>query len=141
MLFSWRCPHEIKRYASPYALVDAERSHLTANRFGQQQIADNLASVYRGMSRWESSLFKLPRLKPELPNLGAGTTTELETGDQYGLGLIHIWSVNDIRRPVWRIIIFILFWAGLFMVGFPAAVTFLQVTIVAAKHLIAKICL
>jgi hypothetical protein len=73
--------------------------------------------------------------------LGAGTSTELETADQFGLGLIHIWTVNDIKRPVWRIIIFILFWAGLLMVGFPAAVTFLQVTIVAAKHLIAKICL
>jgi hypothetical protein len=139
LLFSWRCPSEIKRFASPYALVDTERSHLTANLFGQRQIADNLANVYGNMSRWESSLFKLPRLKPELPNLGAGTSTELQTGDQWGLGLIHIWSVSDIKHPVWRIIILILFRAGPLLVGFPAAITFLQVTIIAARHLIAQI--
>ncbi len=85
MLFSWQCPSEIKRYASPFALVDTERSHLTANQF-TPQIADKLATLYEGMSRWESSLFELPRLKPELPNLGAGTSPELSTGDQWGLG-------------------------------------------------------
>jgi hypothetical protein len=63
----------------------------------------------------------------------------LQTGDQFGLGLIHIWSVKDIKCPASRIVILLLFWAGLILVGFPAAVTFLQVTIVAAKHLIAQI--
>jgi hypothetical protein len=135
LLFSWRCPSEIKQYASPYALVDTERPHLTAHQF-HNQIADKLAVLYSGMSRWENSLFKLPRLKPELPNLGAGTSPELNTGDQYGLGLIHIWSIRDIKQPVWRIVIFVVFWAGLILVAVPAGFTFLQVTLVAVKHLL-----
>jgi hypothetical protein len=79
LLFSWRCPSEIKQYASPYALVDAERPHITANQL-THLITANLAKLYGGMSQWESSLFKMPRLKPEMPNLGANTSPELSTG-------------------------------------------------------------
>jgi hypothetical protein len=79
MLFSFGCPSEIKRYASPFTLVDAERNHFTANQF-TPQIADKLANLYRGMSQWENSLFKMPRLKPELPNLGAGTSARIADG-------------------------------------------------------------
>jgi hypothetical protein len=134
MLFAWRCPPEIKQYAASSHFVEAETRQVHFNKRGQDQVADRLKSLYGDMSRWQESLFNQPRLKPELPNLGAGTSPELATGDQWGLGLSHIWSLNDIRRPVWRIMIFALFWTGLLLVGFPAVVTFLQVTFIVAKH-------
>jgi hypothetical protein len=139
ILFSWRCPSEIKRYASPIDLVEAEIREVNYSKIFQDRFAKRLGRLYSGMSQWENSLFKLPKLKPDLPNLGASTTPELQTGDHWGLGLNHIWTVSDIKRPIWRIAIFILFWAGLLCVGFPAAVTFAQVTLVATKHLIAQI--
>jgi hypothetical protein len=106
ILFTGWCPVEIKRYASEYSLVDTERPHLTAQN-QTQQIADNVRTVYSGMSKWENSIFNLPRVKPDQPNLGAGN--ELQTGDQWGLGLIHIWRVNDIKHPTLRIIVLLLF--------------------------------
>jgi hypothetical protein len=81
------------------------------------------------MSKWENSIFEMPRLKPELPNLGAGTAPELQTGDQWGLGLIHIWHINDMKNPWLRIVILLLFSAGLLLLSFPAVVTFVQVTL------------
>jgi hypothetical protein len=138
VLFAWCCPVEIKRYTSAFSLVDTERSHLTAHN-QTQEIADKLKWLYSSMSKWESSLFLRPWLKPDQPNLGAGTTPELQTGDQWGLGLIHIWEVNDIKRPTLRIIIFSLFRVGLFLLAVPAGFTFLQVTFLLGKHLLTRI--
>jgi hypothetical protein len=70
----------------------------------------------------------LPRLKPDQPNLGVGTSPVLGSSDQWGLGLIHIWTVNDIKRPTLRIIIFLLFSAGLALLAVPALFTLVQVT-------------
>jgi hypothetical protein len=137
-LFAWWCPTEIKQYASPFSLVDAERPHLTAHS-QTQQIADRLKTLYSRMSPWESTIFALPRLKPDLPNLGAGTSPDLRTSDQWGLGLIHIWTVNDIKHPTWRIIILFLFRAGLVLLAIPAGFTFLQVTLLLVKRLLARI--
>ena len=138
ILFALFCPVEIKRYPSAYYLVDTERPHLTAH--GQtQQIADKLTVLYDSMSTWQKSIFQRPKLRPDLPNLGAGTIPALQTGDQWGLGLIHIWELKDIKRPFLRIIVFALFCTGLFLLAVPAAFTFLQVTLVLGKHLAARI--
>jgi hypothetical protein len=88
---------------------------------------------------WEDSIFDMPRLKPEHPNLGAGTSQELQTGDQWGLGLIHIWRVSNIKHPKLRIIIYSLFRAGIVLLTVPAIVTFLQVTILPMKHMLTRI--
>jgi hypothetical protein len=138
ILFAWRCPVEIKRYVSAFSLADTERPHLTAHN-QTQEIAEKLKALYGSMSEWENSIFVRPRLKPDLDNLGAGTSDELRTGDQWGLGLIHIWEVNDIRCPQFRIIIFSLFRLGLFLLAVPAVFTFLQVTLLLAKRLLARI--
>ena len=138
ILFAWWCPAEIKQYASPFSLADAERPHLTAHN-QTHHIADKLKALYSGMSVRESAIFVFPRLKPDLPNLGAGTSPDLVTSDQWGLGLIHIWTVNDIKHPSLRIIILFLFKAGLVLLAIPAGFTFLQVTLLLAKHVLARI--
>jgi hypothetical protein len=138
MLFAWRCPVEIKRYASAFNLADTERPHLTAHN-QTQQIADKLKTLYGSMSGWEKTIFEYPKLRPDLPNLGAGTSPNLITSDQWGLGLIHIWTVNDIKHPTLRMIILCLFRAGIFLLAVPAGFTFLQVTVLVAKHLLARI--
>ena len=136
MLF---CPVEIKRYASAFSLVDTERNHFTAHHNETEKIADKLKLLYGNMSRWERSLFLRPRLKPDLPNLGAGTSPDLQTGDQWGLGLIHIWEINNVKRPTLRIVTYVLFRLGILLLAIPAAFTFLQVTMVLARHLMARI--
>jgi hypothetical protein len=136
ILFAWRCPVEIKRYVSAFSLADTERPHLTAHN-QTKEIADKLRTLYGSMSEWENSIFLRPWLKPDLDNLGAGTSDELRTSDQWGLGLIHIWEMNDIKCPKFRIIIFSLFRVGLFLLAVPAGYTFVQVTLLLAKHMLA----
>lgn len=140
ILFAWRCPVEIKRYASPFMLVDAERNHIAAHGQTEKEIAKKLQALYEGMSHWEQSLFdrfQLTRLRPDLPNLGASDIPELRTSDHWGLGLIHIWRVNDIKHPILRIAIFFLFWMGLIFLAIPAAFTFSQVTLLFVRKLLA----
>jgi hypothetical protein len=119
-------------------MVDTERPHLTAHGL-THQIADKLATLYDSMSVSENSIFKMPRLKPRHANLGAGTSQELQTSDQWGLGLIHIWRVSDIKHPKLRILILVLFGVGIVLLTVPAIVTFLQVTILLTKHLLTRI--
>lgn len=138
MLFAWQCPAVIKDYASDYKMVEAERDHLVAHNL-TGQIAKDLQTLYQGMSAWENALFTLPRLKPDQPNLGAGTAPELTTSDQWGLGLIHIWTANDIKHPQLRIVSFFLFGTGLVLLAIPAIFTFLQVTLLLVKHIAASV--
>jgi hypothetical protein len=84
MLFAWFCPAEIKQYTSPYIFADAERSHRVATERLKEQTVTQLASLYNGMSGWENLIFEMPRLRPDLPNLGAGESPGLRTGDQLG---------------------------------------------------------
>jgi len=115
-------------------MVDAERNHRTGQ--GQtEQIAKEVKTLYAGMSKWEDSIFDLKRLDPDKPNLGVGAIAGLTSGDQWGLGLIHIWTVSDIKRPEWRITVLLLFGAGLTLLAIPAAFTFLEVTRLLVKHL------
>jgi hypothetical protein len=137
-LFAWGCPVEIKRYASEFQMVDTERPHLTAHNL-TQLIAAKIKGLYESLSNWEDSFFDMPRLKPDEPNLGANTSPDLTTGDQWGLALIHIWRVSDIKHPKFRIIIYSLFRAGIVLLTVPAIVTFLQVTILLTKHLLTRI--
>jgi hypothetical protein len=63
----------------------------------------------------------------------------LQTGDQWGLGLIHIWELNDIKRPFFCTFVFSLFCTGLFLLAVPAMFTFLQVTLLLAHRMLAPV--
>jgi hypothetical protein len=136
LVFSWRCPAEIKQYASSFMMADAERHHYTSHRL-TDIISKRLNDLYSGLSTREESItktFASPRLKPDQPNLGVGSSPDLQSGDQWGLGLIRIWELNDIKRPKTRIAVYLLFRAGLVLVSIPAIVTFVQVTLIAVRH-------
>lgn len=143
LLFSAFCPVEIKRYWSAFQMADLERHHRTAQH-QTEQIAKDVKSLYANFSDWEDRSFKLPRLKPDQPNLGAGTSPELQTSDQWSLGLIHIWTGKDLKHPRFRIIVFVLLWFGLILIAIPAVITFISVisvfslkVILFVKHLFA----
>jgi hypothetical protein len=134
VLFSAFCPIEIKRYWSAFEMVDAERDHHTAQS-GTGQLAQQVKSLYSNTSKWENSVFSLPRLLPDEPNMGVNTPSGPSSGDQWGLALIHIWTVNDIKHPRLRITVLMLFGTGLTLVAVPAAITFLQVTLLLLRLL------
>jgi hypothetical protein len=127
VLFAWRCPAYVKQYASAFQMADGERPNRTAQH-ETEHLRQELKDLYDGMSGWENSVFKLRRLQPDHSNLGVGVIPNLHSSDQWGLGLIHIWSVNDIKQPWWRIATLALFATGLFLLAVPAFLTFVQVT-------------
>jgi hypothetical protein len=133
MLFAWRCPREIKQYPSSFTMVLTERDQLTADNPGRQRIASRLKKLYSAMSKWEKLIFDWPRLDPDHPNLGAGVV--VQTGDQWGLGLTHIWMISDIKQPLVRVAVFLLFSSGIILLAIPAAATFAQVMFLVVKHL------
>jgi hypothetical protein len=130
ILFAWKCPFQIKRYATSYDMVDAERVHITTHR-KEAIVGTTLKQLYEGMTRWENKIFG-EKLDPTASNLGAPAA---KTGDSLSLGLIHIWRAADIRHSKLRILIFVFFWSGLFLVAIPAGATFLQVTVILLNRL------
>jgi hypothetical protein len=128
IFFASRCPVYIKQYASAFQMADAERHHRTAHHEYTELLSQELKALYDGMSEWENSIFGLTRLWPNQANLGVGQISNLKSSDQWSLGLIHIWSVNDIKRPWWRIATLLLFTTGLCLLAVPAILTFVQVT-------------
>jgi hypothetical protein len=132
IVFAWRCPAEIKQYISAYAMADAERDHRAAQK-ETKEVADKLRTLYARLpkAKWEDLLFEGPRLQPDQPHLGAGSS-EFGT-DPGGLGLIHIWRLNDIKHPWCRISAYLCFRVGIILVSIPAIVTLLQVTNILLK--------
>jgi hypothetical protein len=88
------------------------------------------------MPPWQRKIFSRPLVRPDMPNLGAGTTPELNTSDAWGLGLIHIWELNDMKRPLLRVVILALFRVGILLLAVPAAFTFLKVSLLLGKRLL-----
>src|SRR6266404_2478408 len=48
------------------------------------QIAQELSALYTRMSKRENSIFDLPKLQPDQPNMGIGSPTGLSSSDQWG---------------------------------------------------------
>ena len=69
MLFAWRCPAEIKTYASAFNYVDTERPHLTAKN-QTQQIAHKVGTMYSVISKMRELTFPEAKAKPLRPELG-----------------------------------------------------------------------
>ena len=130
ILFAWRCPPRIKQYETAFRLVEAERDHLTAHNLHDDEITGKLRTLYAGISKWEDKIFWMTKLNVASPNLGAGRPGI--SGDVWSLGLIHIWSISNIKQPKLRIFVYLLFRVGLILIAIPAAFTFIQVT----KHLL-----
>jgi hypothetical protein len=120
ILFAWFCPIEIKRYASSFEIVRMQRD-LDVQEFSAEQLRGELQSAYKKLSRWAQSLYPIDFSDTPLgaPSSDLGTTV-----------LIHRWRMMDVKWPVVRLTVFVLFSIGLLLVAVPAAVTFVQVSFV-----------
>jgi hypothetical protein len=129
LLFSWRCPREIKQYTSEFEIVDAEREH-RAHQNQINQVRDEFKSFYLGRSKWETSIFSIQNFEPDSTGLG------IPGSDPLGGMLFYRWTLMNVRRPMTRIVIAMLFGIGLALLAVPAAFTFLQVTLLLVHRLI-----
>jgi hypothetical protein len=51
--------------------------------------------------------------------------------------VIYVWRLHNIRRPRWRLVIFVLYGLGFVLLGIPAIWTFVQVSLFALRTLFA----
>ena len=68
------------------------------------------------MSALEERIFPLQRLRFDKSGYGIESAS-----DSISLLLFYEWTISDIKRPILRMAIFVLFWAGLLLLGIPAA--------------------
>ena len=128
--FSLFCSNDIKRYVSPYELADAQTQHLYRLNLRSQTLS-KVKSMYDKMSPRERSLLGLdPFDFSDQPITPEGTQLR-----QLSVALIHIWAIQNIKRPILRMGLSIVFGFGLALVAIPAVITFGQVTVLFLKRL------
>jgi hypothetical protein len=128
ILFTAFCPEEVKRYVSAFEMADAECRH-HVNLGQQNQVQAALRALYQGRSKWEQSLG--PKPPPYLHV--SGTFAD----GMVSAMLVHQWTIVNLGRPALRIFVLLLFGIGLILLAVPAAITFIQVTVLPLKQLVA----
>jgi hypothetical protein len=129
ILYTTFCPVEVKRYTSEFEMADAEGDHLT--RLGQYpQVREQVVRLHSSLSDRQRALLPMQRGEIILSNV-----TELNVFSISKL-LVLQWMVVNIGKPAVRIAIVLLFSLGLGLLAIPAAFTFVQVTVLAAKRIL-----
>lgn len=118
--FSIFCAPDIKHYASPYELADAQAQHIVRLDKWRETFS-TVKTLQEGMSQWEESLLDLPAF--EHPAAGI-----LPSKYDVSNALIYIWRIENIKHPRGRILLLCVYAVGLVLVVFPAIITFGQVT-------------
>jgi hypothetical protein len=129
ILFSLFCKREIKQYESPFDMATAEKEHVHYQRI-TLPLRDEIIQLHGRASQWEKSLHPGPQLDVEHNHLG------LSDQDFPSAMLIYKWNLFDVGKPRLGIFILMLFCVGLLLLAVPAAVTLLQVTWLAIRHVI-----
>jgi hypothetical protein len=127
ILYGFFCPQEIKQYVSTFHLVGTERDHRSYHS-NTDDLRNDVRALSARMSKWEQSLYPLPKIIEEA-NMG------INSSDPIGGLLTQIWKAKDISRPRTRIAVYLLFCVGLGLIAVPAAITFVQVSLILLRHL------
>lgn len=130
ILFGWRCPEEIKRYSSSFEMANAE-SRLVASQRQTGRLRSDVQSLYAQLSRWEDSILTFRVDFGEHVTLQGQPSSDTESSL-----LITQWELKNIKCPLFRICVLLIFWTGLILVAIPAVITFINVSEVAFQRLL-----
>jgi len=134
-LYSFLCPKTIKDHESAFALAQSEAEHLATMGLGPAylQEVENLESRCTPAER---SLFPSDRPRREYLLGVRGLPTERPALASL---VVYAWRIHNIRRPRWRLVIFVLYSVGFVLLGVPAAWTFIQVSLFGLRALLAGV--
>lgn len=124
-LYSWFCPKPIKDHNSAFELAQSECQYMATMGLGQQYFAD-VKKLEGKCTAAERELWPPNRPEEALINHVRGTPKE---ADYLVPLIVYAWRLHNIRRPTLRPFILALYAVGFILVGFPAVVTFFQVTL------------
>jgi len=130
ILYSLFCPPEVKRYQSSFEMADRETDHQVD--LGQlEQVKSAVKDAYALLP--DALAKRVGFVKKDVDGpVTFGTDNRRRTS---GL-LIHQYTARDLSKPNLRIFILLLFSVGLGLLAIPAAFTFVQVTLLALKHVL-----
>jgi hypothetical protein len=130
ILYSSFCPREIKRYQSSFEMADREADH-QANLGQSEDEKRALKRAYALLPDAVASRAGFVKVDVENPNaFGASNLNTAISGM-----LIHRYTARDLSQSNLRIFILLLFSVGLGLLAIPATFTFVQVTLLALKHI------
>jgi hypothetical protein len=120
VLYSAFCPRAVKHYNSGFVMADEEADHhFNLGRF--DTIRNELQAMIDKQTAWEARLYVELGNSSDLAKLSS-------TPANVAVCLLHRWAIANVTRPTLRVVIAVLFAAGLTLITIPACVTFLQVT-------------
>jgi hypothetical protein len=130
-LYSCFCPRPIKEHGSAFELAYSECQHLTIMGTGLRYLGD-VKELEENCTHVERRLWPPDRPADSLVAQIRGKQHEPEV---LAALIIYAWRVHNIKRPRLRAAILLIYGSGFVLLGIPAAVTFLQVTIFAFRYL------
>lgn len=125
-LYSSICPKPVKDYPSAFSLAQSECQHMATMGLGPKHLED-VRALEASCNMTERSLWPPDRPRDTYIEEIRGTSREAE-----GLAslIVYAWRLHNIRHPWTRRGILLLYSFGFVLLGIPAAVTFVQVTLV-----------
>lgn len=130
-LYSFFCPKPVKDHGSAFELAQSECQYLAIMGLGTTYLEDvkrleaNCSAAERELwppNRPRDDFIAQMRGKPEEPEALAAL-------------IVYAWRVHNIRYPWLRPSILIIYSLGFVLLGIPARVTFLQVTLFGSRYL------
>ncbi len=128
-LYSYFCPKPIKDHGSAFDLAQAECQYLATMGLGPDYLED-VKKLEAECSTGERKLWPPGRPRDDLIKHVRGNVGE---ADHLAALIVYAWRVHNIRYPWLRPWILVLYSLGFLLLGIPAAVTFVQVTLVGLR--------
>jgi hypothetical protein len=133
-LYSLFCPKPIKDHGNAFDLAERECRHLVVTQRGPQYL-EEVKKLEAQCTPAERALWPQDRPKDEWfdPHHLHGRPNQHEV---WAALIVYAWRVHNIRHPKLRLSILVIYTVGFLLLGIPAAMTFLQVTLFGLRQLL-----
>ncbi len=130
VIYSWRCPVQVKRYASAFEMADAEKAHHWY--LGQyKQVHKTVTALFENRPGWVRKIYPLRDLKISIEPHG-----QEEAFPWLSILLTHWWNLENIGQRGIRVTTFLMFYLGFGLLLIPSLLTILQVTFMGLRILL-----
>lgn len=129
VLYGWKCPPEIKRFANPMDYVNSDiEYHFAANRFDTMR--REIKAQNDALPDWQKKLDNIKSYK----HITGIPGSQPEARSILVAVMGHYFEMLNLTFWGWRALIYILFRVGITLLVIPATITFIQVTWLAIRR-------
>lgn len=129
-LYIWFCPKPIKDHGSGFDLAQSECQHLAIMGLGTKYL-EEVKALEASCTAAERALWPPDRPRDDFISQMRGKAEEPQALASL---IVYAWRLHNIRHPRLRPLVLFIYGLGFLLLGIPAVVTFLQVTLFALRH-------